>query len=383
VHADSEPVDVVMRVRQAFEEQARFCAQLGSPFTALLCRVLAEGLDGSSAIERYILEWPGDPSAFADSVPLRVAGALHERVRAGRGGALAPLYPPHPLPSAAALLAAARGVLAEESGFVREFLQFPPQTNEVGRSAALIAGWLEIASRTGLPLSLFEIGSSAGLNLIADRYAYRFGDVPWAPAADAHGGSGLSFAGLTLRCGWTGRRPALDAALRVQSRRGCDRHPLQLADAAQRERLMAYVWADQHERLERLGAAIRALLADPVRVETSDAADWIESVLGPRAAPGVARVVFHSLVWSYLGRPARERIAAHLARIGAAASADRPLAWLRFELAGKDEAAALHLTMWPGGAEELLARAHPHGAWIRWQDEGSGESIPTCAASRG
>ncbi len=362
-----------MRVRQAFYDQARFCDQLGSPFTALLCRVLADGLDGSSQIERDILEWPGDPSAFADSVPLRVAGALHDLVRAGRAGELAPLYPPHPMPNAAALLAAARGLLAQHSGFVREFLQFPPQTNEVGRSAALIAGWLEIASRTGLPLSLFEIGSSAGLNLIADRYAYRFGDVPWAPAEDSLPGSGQSFAGLTLRCGWKGRGPALDATLRVQSRRGCDRHPLHLADPAQRERLMAYVWADQPERLERLGAAIRAMLADPVSVETSDAADWIEAVVCPRAEPGVARVVFHSIVWSYLGRPAQERIAEHLARIGGASSAERPLAWLRLELAGKDEPAALRLTMWPGGAEELLARAHPHGAWIRWQDEGGGE----------
>ena len=358
-----------MRVRQAFEDQARFCDRLGSPFTALLCRVLADGLDGSSDIERDILEWPGDPSPFADSVPLRVAGALHGLVRAGRAGALAPLYPPRPPPDAPALREAVRRLLTEESPFVRDFLEFPPQTNEVGRSAALIAGWLEIAARTGLPLSLFEIGASAGLNLIADRYAYRFGDVPWAPAEQSLGGPGQSFSGLTLSCGWKGRNPALDAALRVRSRRGCDRHPLHLADAAQRERLMAYVWADQRERVERLDAAVRAMLADPVRVETSDAADWIEAVLSRRAEPGVARVVFHSVVWSYLGRRTQERIAEHLERIGGASSAERPLAWLRLELADKDEPAALRLTMWPGGREERLARAHPHGAWIRWQDE--------------
>ncbi len=209
-----------MRVRQAFEDQARFCDQLGSPFTALLCRVLADGLDGSSDVERYILEWPGDPSPFADSVALRVAGALHCLVRAGRAGALAPLYPPHPMPNAPALLEAVRRLLAEESLFVRDFLGFAPQTNEVGRSAALIAGWLEIAARTGLPLSLFEIGASAGLNLIADRYAYRFGDVRWTPAEESLGGPGQSFSGLTLSCGWKGRSPALDAALRVRSRRG-------------------------------------------------------------------------------------------------------------------------------------------------------------------
>lgn len=365
----SDPPHLGAPVRQALRDQARFCAQLGSPFTSLLCRVLADGLDGSSAIERCILQWPGDPRAFADSVALRVAGALHGLVRAGRAGELARLYPPHPLPNAPALLAAARRLLASESPFVRDFLQVAPQTNEVGRSAVLLAGWLEIAARTGLPLSLFEIGSSAGLNLIADRYAYRFGDVPWPSADEPLGRAGGSVLAPTLRCSWRGRGPAVDAPLTVRARRGCDHHPLHLADAAQRARLMAYVWADQHERLERLEAAIRVMLTDPVRVETCEAADWIEAALCPQSEPGVARVVFHSIVWSYLDRRTQERIAAHLARIGAAATAARPLAWLRLELAGKDEPAQLRLTMWPGGREELLARAHPHGAWIRWQDE--------------
>ncbi|HEX8754830.1 MAG TPA: DUF2332 family protein [Steroidobacteraceae bacterium] len=59
----------------------------------------------------------------------------------------------------------------------------------------------------------------------------------------------------------------------------------------------------------------------------------------------------------------RKRISAHLSRAGAAARADAPLAWLRFELADPPE---LRLTLWPSGEETLLARAHPHGAWAHW-----------------
>ena len=356
------------RVRRAFLDQAGFCDRLGSSFTGLLCRALADGLDGSSDIERCILEWPGDASPFADSLPLRVAGALHHLVRADRACGLADLYPPNAVPDPATLLATARGALRDQSAFVREFLQSPPQTNEVGRSAAIVAGWLEIAARTRLPLSVFEIGSSAGLNLIADRYAYRFGAVQWAPDSTSDGGPARELHGLTIACEWQGRPPAVDAPLHVRSRRGCDRHPLDMTDPAQRERLLAYVWADQRERLDRLNAAITVMLSQPVIVETSGAADWLDAVLASNAERNVTRVVFHIIVWNYLDRRSQRRIAARMAETGSAAPAGSPLAWLRLELAGKDEPAELRLALWPDGTDELLARVHPHGAWVRWRD---------------
>lgn len=353
---------LALPVRQAFLEQARHCAQLGSPFMSLLCRTLGEGLEDSSDIERHILHWRADAGAHADALALRLAGALHYLVRVGRAGALAELYPPHRLPDAAVLLGAARRVLTQHRACIGEFLRAAPQTNEVGRSAALIAGWLEVAARTQRPLSLFELGSSAGLNLIADRYRYQFGDVSWTPR-------GASSPAPRLACGWKGRRAALEAPLSVVARRGCDRNPLNMTEPAQRERLMAYVWADQHERLERLAGAIEAMLTDPLTIETADAAQWLEAVLPVSAEPGIARVVFHSVLWGYLAPMTRERIAAHLARVGGAASPDRPLAWLRLELGGPDEPAELRLTMWPGGEAQRLARVHAHGAWVRWEGE--------------
>jgi hypothetical protein len=137
-------------------------------------------------------------------------------------------------------------------------------------------------------------------------------------------------------------------------------------DPTQRERLVAYVWADQSERVDRLNAAIRTMLSEPLFVETSDAADWIQAALPSNGEPGITRLVFHSIVWSYLDASTQQRIASHLAQIGATSSTDRPLAWLRLELVSKDEPAALRLTLWPSGKDELLARVHPHGRWVRW-----------------
>ena len=352
------------RVRQAFSEQAGYCDKLGSPFTALLCRVLSEGLDHSHDMEGYLLGWPGDPGPFADSVPLRVAGALHFLVRAGRAPELTALYPPHVRPEPGILLAVSRAVLEQQESFVREFLQHPPQTNEVGRSTALMAGWLEIAKTTRLPLSLLELGSSAGLNLIADRYTYRFGALQWAPHTPRRVSSKLSE--LAIACDWTGEPPAIEAPLQIRSRRGCDRNPLNTVDPAQRERLMAYVWADQTERLERLEASIRAMLEEPVTVEVADAADWVQVVLEEGGEPRVARVLFHSIVWSYLDPRSQQKIANHIASFGAAASTDSPFAWLRLELVSASDPAELRLTLWPGGHERLLARVHPHGRWVKW-----------------
>ena len=66
---------------------------------------------------------------------------------------------------------------ANHSGSLRAALDQPPQTNEVGRSAALIGGLLRINRGSDVPVRLFEIGSSAGLNLRADHYRYRYADI--------------------------------------------------------------------------------------------------------------------------------------------------------------------------------------------------------------
>src|SRR5579884_2905356 len=85
--------------REHFRAQAQWCDKLGSPFTALLCRTLADRLDDTSALGRRVLTWPADKMR-SDLVALRCCGALHHHVLCHPKSPLAEFYPPHPSPDA-------------------------------------------------------------------------------------------------------------------------------------------------------------------------------------------------------------------------------------------------------------------------------------------
>ncbi len=347
------------RVRQAFAAQAGFCAQLGSPFTATLCTTLGERLRAHSSIESAILHWSGDPAAEADNLPLRVAGALHALVRAGSAPDLALLYPPAPTPDPLALYAAASHTLAAHAAHVAAFLTRPPQTNEVGRSALLLAGLLHLAARFRKPIVLLELGASAGLNLLAERYRCRFGDRDWTPAG-AH---------LTLAPRWQGAAPRVATPLAIMRRRGCDLSPIDLGDQAERARLLAYVWADQADRLARLEAAIQTAQQKPPIVDRMEASRWLEARLGEAPPPNAMTVVWHSIFWGYVEPAHRQGINELMAMAGEAATPSQPLAWLRMEIeqgSGPPVSASLRLTLWPNREETLLAWSHPHGSAVEW-----------------
>jgi hypothetical protein len=349
---------IANRVREAFKEQEGWCAKLGSPFTALLCSTLAERLDDSTPIGSRVLSWPGDPTVQGDALPLRVCGALHSLARSNLEPALTAVYPgvtSQGTPDD--LWFAIRGALGRNPSHFETYLATAPQTNEVGRSAVLMCGFLEIARRVDLPMQLFEIGASAGLNLIADRYRYRFGDVEW----------GDPQAALLLEPQWQGPPPPVGAALRVADRLGCDIAPLDISIVTERARLVSYVWPDQIDRLSRLETAIATALRDPPRLECMEAAQWVEKTIRETPdQPGHVRVLFHSVVWRYFPLETQQRIEAHMERCGAGAESHTPLAWLRYELTDTVPGfgAALTLKLWPTGEESVLAHAQAHGRSI-------------------
>jgi hypothetical protein len=207
-------------------------------------------------------------------------------------------------------------------------------------------------------LALREVGTSAGLNLRWDHFAYetrggRFGDAA----------SAVRIADI-----FTGAEPALDTPVTVASRRGCDLAPLDPASADDRLTLQSYVWPDQAERLRLLRGALEVAARVPVQIERAHAIEWLERELAGDAA-GLARVVFHSIVLQYLTREDRARLRETIAEAGARATAAAPLAWLRLEPPGKQLRFELRLTRWPGGDERLLAIAGPHGRPVEWHDE--------------
>jgi len=337
-------------VRASFAQQATYCTQLAAPFTAMLCTLLGERLDRGTKIGRRVLDWPGDPAPFGDALALRLCGGLHHLARSGGAPDLAALYPPAPLPEADALW---RSVAAHlDDAALWSWLDSAPQTNEVGRSAVLMSGLLVVAARFGLPLLLYELGASAGLNLQLDRYHYDLGGLAAGDPASP----------ILLRPEWTGPPPPA-AAIRIAGRAGTDLNPVALPEG--REHLIAYVWPDQAERLARLQAALALASAAPPPVDRADAADWIETKLALAAEPGMARVVMHSVAFHYFPESTKRRVAAHIEAAGARATLDGPLAWLRYEEQPGDGRFSLRLRLWPG-EEQLLAWTHPHGRSVEW-----------------
>jgi hypothetical protein len=284
---------------------------------------------------------PG-PSALA----LRLMGAVHRLVLRGDAPRLAAHYPSaggRPRGAWPAFME----TLREHSDELRLLVEEPVQTNETGRCAALLGGFLEVARRTGLALRLLEVGASAGLNLRFDRYRYELGRERWGPSGSA----------VVVRARLEGGRPPLDAALRVASRAGCDARPVDPRSSAGWLTLASYVWADQLERLARLRAALAVAAELDAPVERARAAEWTEARLG-EPARGAVNVVFHSIVMQYLPAAERERFERVLQK------ASGPLAWLRMEPG--EELTELKLTLWPGGEERLLARAGYHGDPLEW-----------------
>lgn len=338
-------------IRASFAEEARFCAELGAPFTALLCETLGRQLDRRTETGRRLLDWPGDPGAFGDALALRLCGGLHFLAMSDRDSALARLYPPAPLPDAGTLWDALAPVLA--GGRLLPWLDVAPQTNEVGRSAVLMSGLLVIADLFPLPMRLFELGASAGLNLILDRYLYKLGGMQV--------GKKMTHRPL-FEPDWNGAPPPR-ADVRVIARAGVDLNPARLPD--QWLRLAAYIWPDQPERFGRFMAALDTAAELPPEVDRGDAADWLEAKLAVEPEAGVTRVVMHSVAFQYFDSDSRRRVTDRLEAAGAHASAKAPLAWLRFEKEPGEERHSLRLRTWPGG-ERLLAFAHPHGRSVSW-----------------
>ena len=250
-------------------------------------------------------------------------------------------------------------VLRERREFLARFVaEQPIQTNEVQRSWALLPAFLTVAGDR--PLDLVELGPSAGLNLLWDRYRYRYPSGSW----------GDPRAGLELKGEAVGGPPAELLARRpvVRSRVGIDRAPVDVRSDEDALVLQSFVWADQEARLERLRQAIAVARRDPPRIVRGDYLDELPGLLAERPADGLT-VVFHSVSTAYLRREDRARLGEAIAAAGEAG----PLAWISYEFVDEYgevdpafEAAGIDVRVWPGGEPVRLARADGHGNRMHW-----------------
>lgn len=333
--------------------QANACDYLGSPLYRDLLNRATEDVRAGGPVWDVLRGHEHDPQGSA--LVLRMMGAVNRLVLGGRLPELAAFYA-DPDRDPDATWRAFAAALAANDGELRQLTELPVQTNEAGRCAALLPGFLTVAAATGLPLRILELGSSAGLNLRWDLYRYRAAGFDWGPADSP----------LTIEFESLGSPPPV-ASPSVAERRGCDPAPVDPGGEEGRQTLLAYVWPDQRRRVERALAAIEVARRVPVRVDRAAAVAWLGERLAA-ARPGLATVVFHSIVIQYLSEAERTALTALLRVAGERADAGAPLAWLRMEPAG--ERADLHLTIWPGGEERRLGSAGYHGDPVELSREG-------------
>jgi len=343
----------------ALEWQARHAEENGAPATARVIRALAGVRASDTATGRRIANWPG--LSLKDAMPLRIAGGFHHLLLTGADDRLAGVYS-GAISDQAEVDALVLDLTQRFDARLLPWLDGPPQTNEAGRAASIMAGLLWLAARVRCPrFELFELGASAGVNTMIDRYFFRLGETEVGPEGSP----------MRIVPEWRGASPpAPPAGFAITSVKGCDIAPIDLADPEAALRLKAYVWPDAAARMARIDAAIALASAAPPDLIAADAGDFAAAMLARPALAGRARVMFHSIMWQYMPAATQARITAAFEAAGAAATPETPLGWIALETDPATFRHELRVRLWDGadhqGEEALLSHAHPHGAWVEW-----------------
>lgn len=229
------------------------------------------------------------------------------------------------------------------------------QTNEPARCATLLPALAALPP----PLALLEVGASAGLCLLPDRYSYDYGTrrITAQPGAPV------------LRCRCQGPVPLPDRPVQVAWRAGIDLNPLDVTDPDDVRWLSCLVWPGEGDRTARLAAAVEVARRDPPRVVRGDLLDRLASTAAS-APPGATLVIFHSSVLAYLSPAERREFGQAVAALGAVWLAQESPSVMSSTVPGFAPAAppagmAYVLTR---NGHDALAYADGHGTWLSWSE---------------
>lgn len=331
-------------------------------------RGMAQDWEAGGAVRAVCAGHEDAPTGSA--LQLRLLAGVFRLVLAGEAPELVPFYPclggDRPPAQAWPVL---RSVIERHVEDLRPALEVAPQTNEVGRAAALLVGLFDLVARSGArQVRLLELGASAGLNLRLDRFGFAGAGWRWGPAASP----------LQLVDAVVG--PVRTAPFSVVDRAGCDLAPVDATSAAGQRLLTSFVWPFDLDRHARLRAALEVAQQLPVRVDAAGAADWLPDRLAEDEpdAPHLT-VVFHSITQLYWPPEEVRRVEAALAEHGRTHRVAEVA--MEFEPDEPDEPSdggdpaarrpTLRTRLWqprtrPGPEEVLLGRVHDHGlpVWL-------------------
>ena len=240
--------------------------------------------------------------------------------------------------------------LEAHADFLHDFVRTQSvQTNEVQRSWVLLPCFLRATQLLGVDdLDVVELGPSAGLNLVWDRYRYVYAEGEWGPE-----GSPLRLSGRE-----ESRVPAalLGVAPRVTRRVGIDRVPVDVTTDEGARLLECFVWAGQDERMERLARAVDVVRESPPLLVRGDLADELPSVLEDRPT-----LVFQTAVFPYLSDETRAAVRSALEH------APAPVAFVTAgSPRGRDNGWGMRIELYPGARREFVGHADFHGAWLEY-----------------
>ncbi len=340
-------------IAEAMRTQAEHCLRHDAPITASIVRAQIPLMDGPTQCGQRIAQWPGKP--LEDAMPLRLTGGLHHLYLVGKERRLAETYQ-GVLTDQAAIDELIAAVVTDHDSDLLAWFEHPPQTNEAGRSAGFMAGLLWLSGRLGSTFELHEIGASAGVNTMMDRYHYDLNGTLAGPADSP----------MPIRPEWKGPPPP-QAPVQILSTHACDLNPIDLTDDAVAMRLKGYIWPEMPQRFQRMEVAISLAKQKAPHLVKADAGDWVEEQLQQPPRSGVTRVLMHSIVWQYLPETTRTRIETALLEAGAKATRDAPLALISVETNRATFKHEVTVRYWPHGDKPVhLGNAHAHGAWIEW-----------------
>ncbi|MEM6307042.1 MAG: DUF2332 family protein [Pseudomonadota bacterium] len=339
----------------AFEDQARACGQLGSPFMAKTLPLMLRAALNVPQLADQLQGIPqGRLAPTADATALRLAAGFHQIVLDGHG--LAAAYPPHAWDEQG-LYAALCQAAQDQPKILANALLSPPQTNEIRRSAVLIAVGHWLTARFGKMLVLSELGCSAGLNLNWDFYRMTAAGLEFGPQASA----------VHLKPDWRGTAPTLCPAY-VHAAQGVDLNPPDITTTHGQTKLLSYLWPDQPDRLTLTRAGLdistRPDTESHGQVVKGDALDWLPERLSPKGP--YLHLIYSTIAWQYLPPKAQQKGHDMITSAGALATQDAPLAWFQMEGDTDHDSAALTLRLWPGDITIPMGRADYHGRWIDW-----------------
>ena len=236
------------------------------------------------------------------------------------------------------------------------------QTNVIQRCVCLLPAFATVVAEAAddRPLSLIEIGPSAGLNLQWDRYRYVY---PTSPDPTAWGDPGSTVKLTTELRGGQGL-PSLAPPLEVAWRIGIDVRPVDLADEDAVTWLRALIWPEHVERHARLRAAIDIARADPIRLVEGDAVDALPGIVAE--APNETLLAVFATFALY--QIPRDRLRQLLASMQSA-SKQRAIAFVSIESSGTTWS-EVFLTWYRRGERSTrkLAHCNPHGRWLEWRE---------------